>query len=80
MLQLVGTAGTIPTSGGGTAPVAPTGANCAAQGASYTGNTNLWGEYVKITVNYTYTPVFPGLAVLHLLPTTISRTAWMRLS
>ena len=77
-LQLVGTAGVIPTSGSGTAPSAPV-SNCSTQGASFTGNTNPSGDYVQITVNYTYKPVFGGLSVLGLLPATMSRTAWMRL-
>ena len=74
-LQLIGTVDTIPASNGGPTPAG--GANC----SSYiTGNTNPAGEYVKITVNFTYTPVVPGLGVLCLLPTTMSRPAWMRLS
>ena len=77
-LQLVGTAGAIPTSGSGTAPTGPV-SNCSTLGSSYTGNTNPSGDYVQITVNYTYTPVFPGAAALG-LPTTMTRTAWMRLS
>jgi Flp pilus assembly protein TadG len=78
-LQLVGTAGAIPTSGSGTAPTGSV-SNCSSQGSSFTGNTRPSGDYVQITVNYTYTPVFPGLTMLGLLPTTISCTAWMRLS
>ncbi|HEY2052278.1 MAG TPA: TadE/TadG family type IV pilus assembly protein [Caulobacteraceae bacterium] len=78
-LQLVGTAGSIPTSGAGTAPTPPSG-NCAAQGASFAGNTQSPGDYVQITVHYTYTPLFKGLSVLSLVPTVMSRTAWMRLA
>jgi Flp pilus assembly protein TadG len=78
-LQLVGTAGAIPTSGGGTAPTGSV-SNCSSAGSSFTGNTHPSGDYVQITVQYTYTPVFPGLTVMGLLPTTMSRTAWMRLA
>lgn len=79
VLQLVGTAGIIPASGAGTAPVPPSG-NCAAQGTSFTGNTQAPGDYVQITVNYAYSPLFRGLSVLALVPTTMTRTAWMRLA
>jgi Flp pilus assembly protein TadG len=77
-LQPVGTAGVIPASGAGTAPTGSV-TSCASLGASFTGNTLPSGDYVLIKVNYTYTPAFPGLSVLGILPTTMTRTAWMRL-
>lgn len=78
-LQLVGTAGSIPVTGAGTAPTGGV-TSCASAGAAFTGNTNPSGDYVQITVNYTYTALFPGMSVMALLPTTMTRTAWMRLA
>jgi hypothetical protein len=43
-------------------------------------NTSPPGEYIQVTVNYTYSPIFSGISVAGLLPKTITRTAWMRLS
>ncbi|HEY1929696.1 MAG TPA: TadE/TadG family type IV pilus assembly protein [Caulobacteraceae bacterium] len=77
-LQLVGTAGVIPVSGAGTAPTGPV-SSCASLGTGFAGNTLPSGDYVQIKVNYAYSPVFRGLTVLGLLPTTVTRTAWMRL-
>jgi hypothetical protein len=37
------------------------------------------GEYVKVTVSYTYTPIFPAVSIVNALNATITRTAWMRL-
>ena len=36
-------------------------------------------EYVQIQTTYTYTPVFPGLSVVSILPSTITSQAWVRL-
>jgi Flp pilus assembly protein TadG len=78
-LQLVGTAGVIPVSGTGTAPTGSV-SSCASLGTGFAGNTLPSGDYVLITVKYTYSPAFAGLSVLSLLPTTMTRTAWMRLA
>ena len=45
-----------------------------------TGSTTAPGEYVEATVTYTYTPLFSGLSIGSLLPTTVTKTASMRLS
>lgn len=37
------------------------------------------GHYIYITVQYTNEPVFPGVTVASILPSTITRTAWTRL-
>lgn len=76
-LTLVGTAGVVSGSPlGSSNPVPPSPNNCTAS----TGSAAKPADYVLITVNYTYTPVFPKVTVVSLLPATISRTAWMRLS
>ena len=36
-------------------------------------------DYVKIQTTYTYAPIFPGLSVAALLPTTITYTSYVRL-
>jgi Flp pilus assembly protein TadG len=69
------TSGVINTSGSNTAPVAPSPDTCVAS----TGGTAAPGDYVAITVNYTYKSVFSGASVVSLLPATISQTALMRL-
>jgi Flp pilus assembly protein TadG len=38
------------------------------------------GEWIKVTVDFPYAPVFSSVSVASLLPATISRTAWIRLS
>jgi Flp pilus assembly protein TadG len=37
------------------------------------------GEYVKVTVSYTYTPLFPAVSIASVLTPSVVRTAWMRL-
>lgn len=37
------------------------------------------GDYVNVTVSYTYTSVFPGATIVSLLTTPVVRQAWMRL-
>ncbi len=37
------------------------------------------GDYIQITANYTYTPIFPAVSIASQLATPITRTAWMRL-
>lgn len=41
--------------------------------------TSYPGDYMWVTVSYTYTPVFAQASVASLLGTTIQGTAWMRL-
>jgi Flp pilus assembly protein TadG len=60
---------------GATAPKKP--GDCK---AVTTGSKTAPGEWVQVTVNFTYAPVFSSVSVASLLPTTISRTAWIRLS
>jgi Flp pilus assembly protein TadG len=45
-----------------------------------TGSKTAPGEWIKVTVNFTYAPVFSSVSVASLLPTTITRTAWIRLN
>jgi len=40
---------------------------------------DLPGDYVLITVSYTYTPVFAAVSIASVLASPITRTAWMRL-
>jgi len=60
------TVGTFP----GTKP-----ANCSSVGLS----GDKPGDYVLITVSYSYTPVFSAVSIASALTTPITRTAWMRL-
>ena len=60
------TVGTFP----GTKP-----ANCSSVGSA----SDKPGDYVLITVSYTYTPVFSAVSIASTLVTPITRTAWMRL-
>jgi Flp pilus assembly protein TadG len=50
-------------------------ADCTAAGVS----TNAPGDYVKVQVSYSYSPMFSGITVAGVFPTTISETSWMRL-
>ena len=36
-------------------------------------------EYVKVQTTFTYVPIFTGLSILSLLPSTITSTSWVRL-
>ena len=56
-------------------PVATYKMSCAAAG--YPAGTA--GDYIQLSVTYTYTPLFGLASVASLLPTPIVRTAWMRL-
>lgn len=38
------------------------------------------GDYIQVTVKYTYVPVFTGVSIASLLAGEKTRTAWMRLS
>lgn len=37
------------------------------------------GDYVMITVSYSYAPLFPAVSIASTLSSSITRTAWMRL-
>jgi Flp pilus assembly protein TadG len=37
------------------------------------------GDYVLVTAQYTYTPIFQGMTVSSLLPSTIIKTVWIRM-
>jgi hypothetical protein len=58
------------------APVAKP-SNC---DAAMTGSTTAPAQYVQVTVNYTYTPLFGALMAAGVLPETITRTSWRRIS
>jgi hypothetical protein len=50
-------------------------ANCSAAG-----NSGLApAEYVKVQTTFTYTPIFAGLSVVSILPTTITATSYVRM-
>ncbi|HUE64390.1 MAG TPA: TadE/TadG family type IV pilus assembly protein [Rhizomicrobium sp.] len=51
-------------------------ADCTAVGSSSTKP----GDYLQVQVTFTYAPLFSGASIAALLPTTISNTAWVRLS
>jgi Flp pilus assembly protein TadG len=51
-------------------------ADCTAAGSS----TTKPGDYLQVRVTYTFSPLFTGISVASLLPTTITNTAWVRLS
>jgi Flp pilus assembly protein TadG len=70
--------GDVNTSGSDTAAAGP--ATCS---SVVTGSTNTPGDYITVTVTYTYHPVFKGLSVLSLLGGSnpvITRTAYTRLN
>lgn len=37
------------------------------------------GDYVEVQTTYSYSPIFPGLSVASVFPSTITSTAWVRL-
>ena len=51
-------------------------ANCS---ATVAGSTAKPGDYISVTANYSFTSIFPGASIAASLPTTITRTAWLRL-
>ena len=69
-LVAVGSTGTIASPLTGPAPTCTT---------VTAGSSTTAGDYIKVTVSYTYAPVFTGLSVGSLLGTSITHTAWMRL-
>jgi Flp pilus assembly protein TadG len=50
-------------------------ANCSAAGNAGVAPA----EYVQVQTTYTYAPIFTGLSVVAVLPTTITSSAWVRL-
>jgi hypothetical protein len=70
-LQLVGATGTLAS------PLTATRPNCDTVTA---GSTTPAGDYIQVTVKYTYAPVFTGVSIAGLLAGEKTRTAWMRLS
>jgi hypothetical protein len=60
---------------GETPPAKP--ANCSAAVPS---SKTAPGDYIQVTVKYTYAPVFTGVSIAGLLAGEKTRTAWMRLS
>jgi Flp pilus assembly protein TadG len=48
--------------------------------AAVAGSATAPGQYIQVTVNYTYTPVFGVLLAAGILPETITRTSWRRIS
>lgn len=71
-LVLVGTAGNLAT-----LPTKPSPFTC---NSVTTGSTAAPGEYVLVTTTYTFAPAFGGISFSALLPTTVTRTAWLRLA
>lgn len=69
-LVLVGTAGNLAT-----LPTKPS--TCSSVTA---GSTAAPGEYVQVTTRFTFAPAFGGISFSALLPTTVTRTAWLRLA
>lgn len=51
-------------------------ANCS---ATVSGSTAAPGDYISVTASRTYSPLFPGASIAAILPTTLTRTAWLRL-
>jgi len=70
-LQLVGATGVI-----GSPPTKPSPFTCATVVA---GSTIAPGDYLQVTVSYSYAPVFSGVSIAELLTTPITKTAWTRL-
>jgi Flp pilus assembly protein TadG len=60
-------------SGSGLGPVATT-----TPAACSSGETP--GDYIFVTVSYTYSPLYPAASLVSLLTTPITHTAWMRLN
>lgn len=71
VLQAVSSTWTV----GGTPPAKP--ADCSAAVAT---STTAPGEYIKVTVKYTFVPVFNGVSLASFVAGEKTRSAWMRLS
>lgn len=69
-LVLVGTIGSLST-----APTKPS--TCTSVTA---GSTAAPGEYIVVSTSYTYAPLFGSLSITALLPTAVTRSAWLRLA
>lgn len=75
-LVAVGTQGTINTTGTNTDPSGAPG-NCS---GVVSGSLAVPGDYVQITVNYSYSPLFRAVSMASFLTTPITQTAWSRLN
>ncbi len=61
-------------------PMANTIQTCGASGFGNIADGNAPpGDYVLVTAQYTYTPIFHGMTVTSLLPSTITKTVWIRM-
>lgn len=71
-----GTVTTTWNANGGTAVTQPT--DCS---KTITGDTDAPGDYVFVSVKYTYTPMLPSVSLISVLRTTavITQTGWMRI-
>jgi Flp pilus assembly protein TadG len=72
-LQLVGTAGTV-----GSPPSKPNPNTCAAV-AGASDPTAAPGDYIRVRVTYTYTPMFSAASVVGVLGATMTQSTMMRL-
>ncbi len=72
-LTLVGTAGTV-----GSPPCGQPASCSAVSGAA--NPTAAPGDYVKISVTYTFVPLFGGLSMAALLTTPITKSTWTRMN
>ena len=41
-------------------------------------NSNTPGDYLAVTVTYTYTPLFKGVSAVAMLGSTVTQTSWIR--
>lgn len=68
------------TSGGVLNQVAALGATVPSDcSATVTGSTVKPGDYISVSASYTFAPIFPQVSVAAAMPSTITRTAWIRL-
>ena len=72
-LTLVGSAGTVGTP--------PSGEPATCSGVSGAANTSAApGDYVEISVTYTFTPMFGSMSIASLLTSPITKSTWTRLN
>ena len=70
---MVGTAGTVGSP--------PSGQPATCTGVSHAANTTAApGDYVEISVTYTFTPMFGNMSMASLLTTPITKSTWTRLN
>lgn len=70
-LTLIGSTGTVAAP-----PSKPSPYTC---NSVVSGSSGLPSDYLQVKVNFTYTPTLSSVSVGNLLPTTITRTTWIRL-